>query len=327
MLKIQIVIRVTMATVLTAAGVGLAEDHAATRKSMDPLEIMEDCIEAAKERDFGRYVDHLSPRELQVQAGYALVATSIAAPAIDAGVGVQDPETHLLVRALKDLVQRHSPSDDPWDEKRQAAEQARQQLTSQVLSAAFVQSGTYGGGNPQPQFNTREGFIKSAGALKDTRQFLIAVLDELSRPTIVSGAEPTQPVNSTKCIDVIEEYTALQWTLYTRGDYALAVAAAPKPQTPQTPCPNSECVGVCAYTNESPPTIEFRKIDGHWKIDRLLPSSVMSPTTPTSPSALTPATFDPYSTCPTPGVRPATSQAYPPNALVPPPATGTSQPR
>ena len=64
---------------------------------------------------------------------------------------------------------------------------------------------------------------------------------------------------------------------YLRGDYAIVVVAqeaAPAPPPKPAPAPSPEE----ASTDEAPRLhIDFRKIDGAWKIDHLLPMVMVTP--------------------------------------------------
>ena len=321
-------LRLAMLTIVAIPLFGVVVTHA-DDAGMGPLEIVADCLEAAQQRDLGRYVDHLSSEEQKVQAGYVLLITSLYAQSTDLGGGTEDPEFYLLVRALKDIVRQHSIPKGEWDQEQQAAEETRRKMTSQLWSAIFGQPTVYGHGLPTPSLGVRQCCLKSTDVLKDTRQFLIAVLTEASRPTLVSGAEPAQPASSTMCVDLVKAYAALKWTLYTRGDYALAVASEPTPyQAPPAQCTDSGCVAVYPPVSAPQVNIEFRRIDGQWKIDRLLPASALLSVESGVPVEPHGPTFDPYATTfPTPGVAPAPAPPLPPNYKVSPPATAVPLPR
>jgi hypothetical protein len=274
---------------------------------MGPLEIVADCIEAAGQRDFARYVDHLSTQEQQVQAGYALLVASVSASSIESGDDATAPETYLLVRALKDLVQQYSPADGQWDSDQQAAQQVRQQMVGRWLSANLTQPTFYASAYGTAPIPFRAGLIQSTGVLKEPRQFLIAVLEELARPTLVSGAVPARKAAPNMCTDVVETYAALNWTLYTRGDYALAVACGPPPQ-PIDPAASTGSTPHTVYRPVPVPqqTVEFRRVDGRWKIDRLLHVAEWPAASTTEPPGSCSPVISPYGPAnAAPGVAPA----------------------
>jgi hypothetical protein len=122
----------------------------------------------------------------------------------------------------------------------------------------------------------------------------------------VSGAEPAQEAATNMCTDLVETYAALNWTLYTRGDYALAVASDPAPPA-VAPAPGTAPTPHTVYRPVPVPqrTIEFRRIDGQWKIDRLLPVSAWLCPTTTVPAAPVCNPYGPANTPPGASATPA----------------------
>ncbi len=257
----------------------LADEAVPASKSLEPLQILKDCIQAVQSGDFARYVDHLSKDEQQIQAGYALLLANIMTKAADTGTEANDPGTILLARALKDLVRDHSLSEVFDNQAYQYATQARDQMIGQVSTA--VTSASYGANvsNRIPPPAVRERCMTSTGVLKDHRQFLIAVLTEASRPTVVSGDKPAESEPTFDFDEYTNGFSEAKWTIYTRGDHAIAVAASPHAEDrPSTSAPNQlQPVPAQGAQKPSPFNVGFRRIDGVWKIDRLLPVAALSP--------------------------------------------------
>jgi hypothetical protein len=259
----------------------LADDAATAAKSLEPLQILEECVRAIQARDFARYVDHLSKEEQQAQAGYALYVASMIARSADTGVELDDPETILLGRSLKGIVEEHRLTVVTDSQAYQRATQARNQILCGPYTPA-APSGSYGGPTlylaVSPTW-TRETFITSTGVLTDPRQFLIAVLTEVSRPTIVSGHKQSASQSAFDFDEYAKSYSGVQWTVYTRGDYAIAVSADAKDAGEQAAPVQAEAGPVLAQGSQvdMPSNIGFRRINGVWKIDCLLPNTALNP--------------------------------------------------
>lgn len=242
-----------------------------------PLEVLQDCIQAVAQKDFARYVDHLTPDEQKVQAGLVLLATPhllIVNIGEDGG-----PEAILLGRALQALANRHQLP--PGHPARQAAEQVRNQvLLGQPYLASNV--GSAGGqrvGNAVTGSLVDHQIRAAAGVLKSPREFLIEALGEVSRPVVVSGRGSKPKGGAFDLNRYAKAYREFGWTAYTRGDYALAVAA---PQTSPEPAKTLDVAPAPkAPAEDEPPRlhIDFCRIDGVWKIDHLLPVVMVAPRT------------------------------------------------
>ena len=260
-----------------------------------PLQILDECIRAVQQRDFATYVDHLSGDEQKMQAGYVLLLSSTILPQVEEGSEQIEPEMLLLLRAVGDLINEHTADDLGRNGGSPTLQAATQMLFEQVLTPAMVNAGV---GYVTPQAVTapriREVFMKSAGALKDPRLFLIATLTEISRPVQVAGAEPMNHSESPDLAELAKEYERQDWTLYTRGDYAIAVPAkgesvpqypadgAPSASStaepvPPPPAPGAPPASSTAAQSSWPLRIEFQKIDGVWKISHILPMSRLTP--------------------------------------------------
>lgn len=314
---IRFVVLTLVAIPVLGLGVGLADEARVEPDQMEPLEIIQDCLAALQEGDFGRYVDHLSPPEQKLQAGYALLVTSVWSQTSDDQDLGSDPETLLLYRALNDLVDQYSIPESQWGPEQQTAGKNRQVILNQILNPTFS-AVSYGYPQPPPLpvsgLAIRETCIKSTDILDDHRQFLTVVLAEVSRPTVVSGDEKRESGISNGLSGLAAGYAALKWTLYTRGDYAVAVAFSQQDESRPT-ATGLERVDGCAVAQVPEAQIEFRRIDDRWKIVRLLPISMMISSTSHSPSPTH------YPASPPPSVAPAAVPAGPaePIEQTPPP--------
>jgi hypothetical protein len=263
----------------------LAEEAAAAAKSLEPLQILEDCLQAVQSRDFARYVDHLSYEEQRLQAGYALTLAGFMSQSVDSWPVPADPETVLLARALKDLVREHSLSEVSDMESYRHATQARDEMLGQLHAAAWSglsgAPSTYGSAVIFSPADLRGKCRTSAGLLKDYRQFIIDVLTEAARPTIVSGVQPSESKPTFDFDEYAKSLRGVKWTIYTRGDYAIALAADPGTESqPTTADPAEPKPGaVPGVPATSPLYVGFRRFDGVWKIDHLLPTSALNPRT------------------------------------------------
>jgi hypothetical protein len=228
-------------------------------EALEPLQIIEDCIKAAEAGDFARFVDHLSEDEQKLQAGYILKMTQSmsASYSPDQGAGgIADPTVFLMTRTLNDLVKEHivpaSPHGTPngpyGNPLAYPMPTVPSQYSSQVKSDAEYRWSV-------------------VGVLSDTRRFLIAALTEFARPTQVSGEDALETSSFVNVGETIKLAKSFKWTLYTRGDYALAVAIKTKAVKPNGP------------TSALPTHVEFKRINGRWMITRLLPVSMLRPTT------------------------------------------------
>ncbi len=230
-----------------------------------PLEVLEDCIQAAESGDFARYVDHLSPDEQTLQAGCILFMTSTASRSYELGASITDPEFFLLTKTMHDLVQQHKVPEGERNAEFETAQQLLAQLTGEP-------NGYYSNPGQPTRFHLpaqREVPKVIVGVIKDPRDFLIAALGEIARPTNVEGEGDSKPNSSVNVGEFIKSAKALKWTIYTRGDYAVAILNKPKPKTPVPSYPSQVA---------NPQThVEFKRIDGVWKITRLLPSSSVFP--------------------------------------------------
>ena len=315
-MRIGIVIRLLALAVIPmlARGTGLANDTESQHAEMEPLEIIQDCIAAVGAGDFGRYVDHLSADELKLQAGYALLVNSIWSQSGDQEGFGSDPETLLLYRALSDLVGRHSLPECQWGPDQQAASKACQRMLNQVIGAT-VSATSYGYPQPAPTSGPaiRTTFIRSTDILDDPRQFLTDVLGEISRPTIVSGEGSRESAVSNSLGELAAGYAGLKWTLYTRGDYAVAVAVTSSTDDRRPAASGPAWFDGCTAAEVPQTQVEFRRMDGRWKIVRLLPLTVVGssqashsqpPNCTPSPSPVAPASVP---AVPAEPIAPATS--------------------
>jgi len=243
-----------------------AEETPATK---EPLQVLEDCIKAAEAGDFARYVEHLSTDEQQVQAGYILFMTRIMSHSFDVGISIADPEMFLMAKSMRDLVAQYTVPETERGAEYQAAVQALALLTGEASPAG---AGGYQGSRTIYGVGVqRKKLMKSSGVLSDARRFLVAALADLARPTEISGAEVPESDTFFNCERIIKEAKDLKWTLYARGEYALAVALKPEGSSePPRVGPYSTAVAA-----ETQPQIEFMRIDTRWKITRLLPASVI----------------------------------------------------
>jgi hypothetical protein len=278
-----------------------------TQSAARPLEVLADCFEAVQNGEFERYVDHLTFDEQRIQAGYVLFITSALSHTTDAADA--DPRLVLLGKALRDVARRHAgraANSEAGQLARSLANQSAPVVNLQVdpLPAEFPRANA-------SATMTRDACIRASAALADPREFLIAALAEVSRPTSVSGAEPSDSEPLPSLADLVGPFPDLSWTLYTRGDYAIAVVRAPKVEGPEDNAPQ-----IPSSPKDDPPMrVEFRKADGQWKVDRLLPVHTMLPGIRVEPAPIA-------SSYPAPIVSPY----RPPSTHSRPPAQGPNSP-
>jgi hypothetical protein len=297
----------------------VADDVSHGHEAVQPRQIIDDCVRAVHEGDFERYVGHLSEKEQVLQAGYVLFVTSLMSISQDE----PDPEAFLVSRALKDLVQQHTVPENERGPEQHAAEQARQQMLSQAFQAAFVAPGQFQPASPhRGAAGIRQGCIELANSLRDPQRFLVAVLAELARPTHISGDDVEESKRPIDYDEVVEAYAQANWTVYARGDYAIALSAVQPVDSHRVPPPVSSDTTDSALTgaHPSPPAqhsperlrIVFRKIEGVWKVDQLLPSNLLTPSFNTTP---------PTVEYPSANVRPASPPGIVHPTPSPPPAS------
>ena len=220
---------------------GVADDKPAREKTVAPLDVIADCVDAVKQRDFRRYVDHLSPDEQKLQAGVVLLIQSSGMMSVAIGAGNDTrPSDRLLMYVLNDLRKKHTVPKSEIEDKHTVPGQANAALLGQVVNGAVQQIGAeYLQLGVQFPTSGRHQCIQSAAVLKDPAAFLAEALEEVLRPTEVSGKQPKEPVDTLSMTDVIEDlcepYEKLEFTLYTRGDYAIAIADLPPPVTAPAP--------------------------------------------------------------------------------------------
>ncbi len=249
---------------------------------LGPLEILDDCIQAAEKRDFQRYVDHLAPDEHRVQAAYALQAISTMSQSFAYGASAGDPNMLLLSRALSDLLRRHIVPVEQRDENHSEAERALSEMPGATYGIAVrpaapdrypAYPATSAPGTSYLATNqrmNREAYRKAAGILEDPRQFLVAVLAEAAQTATISGEQSDEVENTFDFDEVVKAYRQLKWTLYTRGDHALAVSHAlpADERATQLRVPNQ--LSVPPASDVVALRVEFKRIDGAWKIDNLI---------------------------------------------------------
>jgi hypothetical protein len=292
----------------TVSSSSFADGNKDDRTAMQPDQILDDCVQAVQAGDFQRYVGHLSEQEQASQAGFVLFITSMMSPSPDE----YEPEVFLLAQALNDLVKQYAIPESQGSSEQLAAEEARKEMLGQAFRAAVAAPGFSHSYNPNSNSTgIREACVKSAGILRDPQRFLVAALTETAQPTHISGEETKKCKSLVDFGGMAKAYGKAGWTLYTRGDYALALASAPRVDArsvPQFPAQNAvnafPAAVVASPTVDSLPAplrVVFRRIEGVWKIDRLLPSTVLMPTvSPSPPQAssvppqMYPGTFDPY---------------------------------
>lgn len=221
---------------------GIADDTPADNHAT-PLDVIADCVDAVQQRDFRRYVDHLSHDEQKLQSGVILFIQSSGMLSLNSGdAGNTLPGDRLLLYVLNDLRKKHTAAD--WGPEQTAANQAVAALYGEANNGAIQQVGApYVGQGVSYPTSGRELCIQSAATMKDPAAFLVEALEEVFRSTVVTGKPPNKNVDTLSMTDVIEDvckpYEELEFTLYTRGDYAIAVAELPAPVAPpaQSPAP------------------------------------------------------------------------------------------
>ena len=241
-------------TFLTVAVISLTATWLAADENtevLEPLQVLENCIKAAEAGDFAGYVDHLSKDEQELQAGYILQMTKqiSSSSSLDRGAAIADPTLFLMMRTLSDLVKEHTKPPTHLDPSKAFAR------------GLSTQPAPYPAASYPSQVRSLEAYRKGVHVLDDTRRFLIAALAELTRPTLVSGEEVPEPDSFVKIGENIKLAKTLKWTLYTRGDYALAMAIKPKTEEHTGP------------TGAPLLHVEFKRISGRWLIVRLLPAT------------------------------------------------------
>ncbi len=241
---------------------------------LGPLEILKDCIGAAEKRDFQRYADHLAPDEQRVQAAFAIQATSTMSQSFAHGASVGDPNMLLLSRALSDLLRRHTVPVEQRNETHAEAEGALSEIPGAAhgIPRRFPAPIAYPGTSDWAtnQQTNRDAYRKAAGILEDPRQFLVAVLAEAAQTATISGEQPDEVENTFDFDEVVKAYRQLKWTLYTRGDYALAVSHALPADERATRIGTPNQLSVPPASDVARLRVEFKRIDGAWKIDNLI---------------------------------------------------------
>ena len=255
MCQVQFTLSSTMVLVLLASPL-LADEPVAKppAQPLQPLQVLEDCAQAIETGDFGRYVDHLSKDEQRQQAGYILYVSRLNLDAHEQSSQMFDPQLYLLAHALTDLFTTHRASNG-------------RQVTSQPPAARPSYNGPPSPGQMMAQYS------RTAEVLGDARKFLVDALAEISRPTDVTG-ETTAPSHAlVGMVATIPSVKDLKWTVYTRGDHA--VALAPQPVTPGSGSADYQPLAISPSLQR--PYIEFQRSDGHWKITRILQSAIIKP--------------------------------------------------
>lgn len=257
-------LRAIVITLLALVAAPLRADDKSTE--MTPLQVLEDCLLAAESGEYSRYVDHLTAAEQKVQAGYIVYMTSSMSASLEQGSSFDPgPETALMARAMQRHIEQHAvPVDKRTDTYREAAN-----ILAQIIGAPLpYQSPPQT--HQQRSASNREQSARCANLLEDARAFLLTAFAELAQPASISG-EPPAEQSVSQFFDVprlAKQAKALKWTLYTRGEFAIAVAVtgdalprvAGQPQNAQMRA-----------------SIEFQQVDGEWKITRLLPNSMLAP--------------------------------------------------
>lgn len=95
--------------------------------------------------------------------------------------------------------------------------------------------------------------------------------------TIVSGEKPAESKSTFDFDEYAKSFRDVKWTLYTRGDYAIATAANGNTDGPPatSSTPQTQPAPTAGSQVDVPLNIEFRQISGVWKIDRLLPAEAI----------------------------------------------------
>ena len=319
-MRLQICVAVA-ASVLMATALW-ADDGSPEREVLEPLAVLADSIDAIHTKDFARYVEHLAPEERAVQAGYVMFVAQLTSPSIQVGSDAVDPKALLLMRALEDLIDQHVIPEKERNEEQQAAQAVSQQITSQMFFGAMMQTGYGPPHYPTPTnlIGARDACVQSTGVLKDPKAFLVAVLESISSPTQVSSKTAGESTMPSEFSELIESYEELKWTLYTRGDYAVAVFSDPVTVEQQPVTSDAFTAGPQPPPdNLKEPQVEFRRIDGCWKIVRLLPIAGRMPR-PTVvqpahyPSTTYPPAAGPLAPYPSPVPSPT---PYPPTVASP----------
>lgn len=298
--RIAILASLALAMLLAIQFRCLAQEAPAPEKT--PLQIVEESLRAIESGDFSTYVDHLTEEEQKVQAGLALLLWATVSPSMEEAFERVDPQELLLLRALNDVVIEHSASptnegESPTARAMRLAAEIQGLFSAPATSSAGYSSGySYSGYAPAPTTGPTRVYDllqKPAGTLKDPRAFLIVVLTELSRPTVIDGAPATSPENEVLA-GMVKAYREQKWSLYVRGNYAVAASStsavkaptegeteASKASAPQPPAksglldppefdPYNDAPASAPFQPTSvAPRIEFQKIGGVWKISHI----------------------------------------------------------
>lgn len=288
----------TLATLLAIQFQCLAQEATAPEKA--PLQIVDESLRAIEAGDFATYVDHLSAEEQKVQAGFALLMWATVSPSMDEAFERFEPQELLLLRALNDVVIEHSAltageGESPTAQAMRLAAKIQGLLSGAAEASAGYSSSGYATSQAAGPTRVYDLLQKTAGMLKDPREFLIVVLTELSRPTYIDGALSKNP-ESLGLTEMVKAYREQKWSLYVRGNYAVAAPADVPPQIPAKDEADASRASEPSATDslrrppefdpyQAPPSsppyqpisaaprIEFQKIGGAWKISHVAPIS------------------------------------------------------
>ena len=298
---------ILLSGLLIACGVTQAQTESDAPSELDsPGKTIQRCFSSLRSGDFEAYVNTLTAKELDVQAGYIFYCSSLSDYS-STSLGLKPSEV-LSIRIIDAVKERHLVPRERWTkEQKQAAT-----LPSQLMTMAFTQGLSQASFNPYNatsvpfgiQANMRTQCQKMAGLFNDRRAFLVELLTEWFQPLEVTkgGQTVAKDVVPNELDPLLLTYEKANWTIYKRGKFAIAIAkpapveiAASQNANKQPPVPNTE----------SPKDlfIELRLVGKEWKINQLVPdldtvAVNKQPQTATYPSYSTPSSpqYSPYQT-------------------------------
>ncbi|MCG6154263.1 hypothetical protein [Rubinisphaera margarita] len=222
-----------------------AEEQRPALDESSPDAVLRACLDRLSRNDFEGYIALLDDEEIRFQSGLLIVYGGlIQVDAILQGEEF-DPSAYLLVRSINDLV-GNSLGPGMTDE----LPKVRQEVMGTLMTTTYDQATNR---VVQPSASSsllRTSCVKASRVLRDPSQFLVRALENLASPTYSMQEGKEAEKTDETWSSTMAALPQLNWDLYIRGSYAVAVVNIHPPaeeseeQTSLAPSPDAPLFDV-----------------------------------------------------------------------------------
>ncbi len=201
-----------------------AGDQKPALDETSPDAVLRACLDRLSRNDFEGYIALLDDEEIRFQSGLLIMYGGITQADALKQEEEFNPAAYLLVRSINDLIGR-SLGPGMTDE----LPKVRQQIMGTLMTTTYdpntnrvVQSST-------SSSLLRPACVKASRVLRDPGSFLVKAIECLASPTFMVKDGEKAELPSEEWVNTMTALPRLNWDLYIRGSYAVAIVTISPP--------------------------------------------------------------------------------------------------